>query len=116
MKKYYPFVNEPINENELKETKPYNALKLLEDKGGYSKLTKNEKEFVNTHFSELWNIDTYKTGRYKIMGWILDFSKYLKTYLVKTKYYGWNEIKAFNKTCIRKNAVVPSHVLEIIEK
>lgn len=112
----YPFVENPISREELENLKPYKAYKLLEEKGGYKNLSKEEKEFIDTYFNELWHSETYRTGRYKIMGWILDFSDHLKTYLVKQRYDNkWSEIKAFNKTCIRKNATFPSRIIKIIE-
>lgn len=112
----YPFVENPCDVvEELKTKKAYKAFSLLEEKG-YKKLTKNEKAFVNSYFKELWNSETYCNGIYKISGWVIDFGFHLKKYLVHFKYYGWKEIKAFNKTCIRQNAVNPSYVLEIIEK
>lgn len=112
---FYAFVKDPISEEELKKTKPYQMLRLIEGKGGYQKLSLEEKQLVNTLFDELVYYDTYRTGLVKIGGWIIDFTKYLKTYLVKNKFYGWMEIKAFNKTSIRQNAITPSHILNIQE-
>lgn len=116
MPNIYPFIQKPCDLKKLERAKAYQALMLLETKKGYKNLTKKEKEFVTSIFDELWNYDTYKYGIYKVGGWIIDFTDFLNSYLVKFKYHGWQEIKAFNKTCIRKNAVNPSYVLEIIER
>ncbi len=66
-------------------------------------------------FLELSNSETYNTGKYRLGGYIFDFSPYMKTFLVQYKYYGWQEIKAFDKTSVRKNATFPSYILRIIE-
>lgn len=112
----YPFVNKPCSEDAIKETRVYKLLELLKEKGSYRKLSDQEKEDINNLFSELFNPDRYKYGFIRLQGWIIDFRPFMKTYLVNFKYYGWQEIKAFNKTCIRKNASFPSYILEIIEK
>lgn len=81
-------------------------------------LEKGEKpahDLIETVFSELWHGETYRNGIYKLSGYAFDFRPYLKTYLVKTKYSGWHELKAFNKGWIRKLAVTPSHILQIVE-
>ncbi len=53
---------------------------------------------------------------YKLLGWVFPFASYMKTYLVKYKYNGWQEIKAFDKTCIRSSFYTNSNIIEIIEK
>jgi len=52
---------------------------------------------------------------YRLMGWIFPFASYMKTYLVKYKYYGWQEIKAFDKMCIRNSWYTNSGIIKIIE-
>jgi len=66
-------------------------------------------------FCEIRNPETYKKGIYKVQGWTFDFSPFFKKYLVKTKYCGWQEHYAPNKTFIRQFAAEPSHIIKIIE-
>ncbi len=66
-------------------------------------------------FSELWHPESYRYGIIRQMGWLFDFTPFLKKYLVKTKYYGWNEQYATSKTSIRLNSVCKSHILKIID-
>ena len=112
----YPFTANPAPKSELMDSRVYQALKLLEERKAYSKLTKTEKEFVNNLFTELWNPDAYKYGIIKVRGWAFDFRPFMKKYLVNYRYYGWKEVWSFNKSCIRNNYSTPSHVLEIVEK
>lgn len=55
-------------------------------------------------------------GYYRLSGWVFPFAEYMKTFLVKYEFYGWQEIKAFDKTCIRKSYYTNSGLVEIIEK
>ena len=73
----------------------------------------NENDYLL--FTELWHSSEYRTGIIKQAGWIFDFRSFFKLYLVKTKYYGWKEQYAPNKTFIRKCATIPSRILKIIE-
>ena len=51
----------------------------------------------------------------KLMGWIFPFASYMKTYLVKYEYSGWQEVKAFDKMCIRNSWYTNSGIIKIIE-
>ena len=110
----YKFVEKPADMEVIKGSRAYRMYQKLEEVG-YRNLTKSEKEELNSVFNELWHSETYKTGKYKIRGWIIDFTKWLKTYWVEDKYNGIREIKSFNKTFIRKNATTPSHILKVVE-
>lgn len=98
--------------DQLSNAPVYKLLKHFND-GGTLKTA--DKSLIESVFGELWHYETYKNGCYKLQGYIFDFSDFLKTYLVKTKYDGWQEYKAFNKTWLRTNAVTPSHILKIVE-
>lgn len=98
--------------DELSNAPVYKLLKHFND-GGTLKTA--DKALVGLVFNALWNAETYQYGYYKLQGYIFDFSDFLKTYLVKTKYDGWQEYKAFNKTWLRANAVTPSHIMKIVE-
>jgi hypothetical protein len=112
----YPFVKEPKNLDLMKDSQAYILHAAMErTSGNIKELTEEEKKLIHSVFSELWHVDAYRTGRYKLGGWIFDFSPWMKTYWVKVKYYGITEINAFNKTMIRQNAVTPSHILQIVE-
>lgn len=89
--------------------------RLVELNGDFTKLSIEEKKDMETIFNELWHSETYRTGKYKIMGYIIDFSEWLNTYWVDIKYFGIHQIKAFNKTCIRKFSTNPSYILKIVE-
>lgn len=111
MENVYKFVSWDIPD--LKDLSSASAYKLLEKLNRGEKLTRSEKS--GGIFYESWNWETYHTGRYKLKGYIFDFSPYMKTFLVKLKYYGWKEIKAFDRTSIRKNATFPSYILRIVD-
>lgn len=51
----------------------------------------------------------------KLLGWTFDFRPFLRLFLVKDKYYGWQEVYAPNKTMARKNWATPSHIIRIEE-
>lgn len=53
---------------------------------------------------------------YRLSGWIYPFGQWMNTYLVKYKHYGWQEIKAFDKTCIRSSWYTNSGIIEILQK
>jgi len=111
----YPFVENPIPKEQLMQMKQFKAYQIVSSKP-YHRFTPEEKEFVGTYFNALWYPETYETGRLKVLGWVIDFSPYMKTYLVNYKYYGWKEVKAFNKTWVRNKYTTPSQVLEIVKK
>ena len=110
MENVYKFVNWDVPD--LTELKSAVAYKLLEKLNQGKSLTREEK--CSSIFQQLWHSETYQTGRYKLMGYIFDFSPFMQTFLVKLKYHGWQEIRAFDKTSIRKNATFPSEILKII--
>lgn len=110
----YPFVKEPCDLEGLKDSKAYILHKRLEEVD-FKGLNEEELANLNIIFNELWHPETYRHGIYKLMGWEFDFSKWLKTYWVKTKYSGIIEIRSFSKMFIRKNASTPSQILKIIE-
>lgn len=66
-------------------------------------------------FDELWHPDAYRTGHVRTGGWLLDFTPYFKRFLVNIRYYGWVEVRAYNKTTVRKLSAEPSRILEIVE-
>lgn len=74
-----------------------------------------QTEMMRRWFDELWYPEAYKTGRFKTGGLIIDFTPLMKTYLVKYKYFGWQEQKAPCKMFIRENSVHPSYILKIVE-
>ena len=89
------------------------AYRLLEKLNRGEKLMREEKH--SCIFQELSHSETYRTGRYKLQGYIFDFCPFMKSFLVKLKYYGWHEVMAFDRTSIRRNAAFPSHILKIID-
>ena len=111
MKNVYRFVSWDIPDLEELSSAP--VYKLLDKLNRGEKLTREEKS--SGIFGELWHSETYQTGRYKLRGYIFDFSPFMKTFRVKLKYYGWKEIKAFDRTSIRKNATFPSYILRIVD-
>ena len=112
----YPFVEKPASMEAIEGSAAVRLLRALErENGNVKKLTEDEKELIETVFGELGHPNTYTQGIAKILGYIVDFRPFLKSYWVKTKYYGIREIKAFNKTYIRKLATTPSEIIKIIE-
>ena len=87
------------------------AYKIMERLNNGEKI--QESDYII--FREINSVEAYKNGIYRIMGYIFDFRKYFKKYLVKTKYYGWQEQYAPSKMFIRKNSSSPSHIIKIIE-
>lgn len=81
-------------EEQAKATREYAIMEKLE---------RGEKVDISelTFFSELWHPEGYQYGVVRLMGWLYDFRPYMKRYLVNDKYYGWREIRSFNKTAIR---------------
>lgn len=62
----------------------------------------------------LENVNATQTGTYLAAGWTYDFRDELRLFLVKEKYYGWQEYYATNKTAIRKK--LGSHnIIRIVE-
>jgi hypothetical protein len=113
MKNVRKFVKHDIPDlAKLENTPAYKLLKHFNE-GGTIKSA--DKELIRLVFNELWHPDTYRHGIYKLQGYIFDFSDYLKTFLVKDKYYGWQEYKSFNKSWVRENSTSPSHIIQIVE-
>ena len=110
----YPFVKEPVPVDFETAGGVFKAYRLLKERG-YDRLSKEEKEFVASFFSELSRPEAYKEGIYRCVGWAVDFRPFLRRFLVRHKYDGWSEVWAFNKTTLRKNSAYPHHILEIIE-
>jgi hypothetical protein len=54
---------------------------------------------------------------YKVAGWAFPFAQFMKRYLVKRTYNNnqWDEIWAFDKTCIRSSFYTKDAIQEIIE-
>ena len=99
----YPFVPNP-RELSQNENSPVDKLyKALQTKGSYTKLNEEETELISIVFGELWHPETYQFGRYRIGGWIYDFSEYLTDFIVRDKDFGLRDIKAFSVEWILKN-------------
>jgi hypothetical protein len=75
------------------------------------KLTREEKDRIFFICRNQGN----ESGNYKVSGWCFPFGSYMNTYLVKYQYYGWQEIKAFDKTCIRNCDYIKDHIIKIVE-
>ena len=99
----YAFVNEPCELSENENSPVDKLYKALQTKGSYTKLNEEETELISTVFNELWRPETYRFGRYKIRGWIYDFSEYLTDYIVRDKDNRLRDIKAFSVEWILKN-------------
>jgi|LakWasM116_HOW13_FD_contig_41_233141_length_2962_multi_16_in_0_out_0_1 hypothetical protein len=113
MKNVRKFVDHDIPPlSDLENTAVYKLLKHFNDGGSVKNA---DKKLIEVVFAELCHYDTYRSGIYKLQGYLFDFRKYLNTYLVKDRHYGWQEYKAFNKTWLRKNAGSPSDILRIVE-
>lgn len=91
------------------------AYRLLEAKGSWKALSKDEKEQVLPCFGELWNHDPYVTGRIRLMGMMLDFTEWMETFWVDTQHYGIRKIRSFSKMAIRLNAAQPHMINRIVE-
>jgi|2_EtaG_2_1085320.scaffolds.fasta_scaffold68510_3 hypothetical protein len=74
------------------------------------KLTRNQKDNI-FHCIQ----GNSGNGYYKHAGWVFPFYHFMKTYLVKYNYVGWQEIKAFDKMCIRNSWYTNSGIIKIIE-
>lgn len=112
----FPFVAKPAPRGDIEKAhavKLYNALNAVS--GIVSKLDADHKILIDSVFSELHQPEAYKSGRYKVGGYVVDFSPWLRTYWVETKYSGIVEVKAFNRTLIRRLASTPSQIIKIVE-
>lgn len=72
-------------------------------------LTREEKNYV---FKRL-QTNSYSKQGIPLGGWMFLFHDFLKGFLVKLKFYGWQEVYAFDKTSIR--AFYGHNVLKIME-
>jgi len=111
----YPFTESPLPVDFETADGAFKAYRLLKERGGYRHLSKEEKTFVASFFSELSHPEAYREGIYRCVGWAIDFRPFLRRFLVNDRHYGWYEVRAFNKTTLRRNSVRPHDILEIIE-
>ena len=93
MKNVYPF-NENAYSNDITKSEIYLIREKLNNK---VKLTRDEKNYITKN---CYNNSFFKNG-VPLMGWKIDFSDVLKTYVYK-QYDRWYEIKAIDKTSIRE--------------
>ena len=104
----YKFVSWEIDPLEnLKGTKVFEIYNKLQNG---EKLTREEKDYI---FSNLQNNAYSRTG-VPVLGWMFDFSEFLKSYWVKTRNYGILEVYAFDKTSIH-NYYGSYEILKIVE-
>lgn len=108
---YYPPKKFAFHEN-VKDTPPQNGMmveffnRLCDGKT----LTREEK---NTLFHNLES--QHHKGYYRLAGWAFNFKQFMNRYLVKYNHEGWQEIYAFDKTCIRSSFYTNSGIIEIIQ-
>ena len=103
----YPF-NERGKVETIKEYKIYDKFEKLVNG---IELTREEK---NDLFHQIQS--NSGKGNYMLMGCIIPFAQFMKTYLVKYDYgNGWDEIKAFDKTCIRSSFYTKNGIVKIVE-
>ena len=113
MENVHKFVKHEVPSLEqISNTPVYRLMQHLNNGGSYKSADRAEIEVV---FNELFHSEAYRHGYVKRAGYVFDFSEYLKTYLIKCKHFGWYEVKAFNKTLLRKLSANPSYILKIIE-
>lgn len=104
--RYYKFVTWEAGDIEKIKQNPIPRAIESAENGDYKPLI----HLYENNFS----MDTLQNPIYKCLGWCFPFSHVLKTFWVKTKYYGIMECHAPNKTCIRK--IIGTHnVYKIIE-
>lgn len=99
------------------EVSPLEELKGTKIDVIYEKLQQNEEKLSREEKN--WVFEKLQTNAYSrtgipLMGWMFDLSDYLKTYWVKTRYYGILEVYSLDKTSIR-NYFGSYYVLEIME-
>lgn len=88
----------------LETLRDTNVYKIMEKLNNGEKLTRDEKNSICS-----------QNGIVQRSGWEFNFAPYMKNYLVKLKYYGWEEYNAFDKTVIRTTIYKPSHIIKIVE-
>lgn len=111
----YAFTENPVDIENIAKSNVYAVMKELNEKGDYESLSINAKNSIELLFDELMYFETYVSSKYKILGWIFDFSPYTKRYLVNDIDYGWKEIRAFNKRLIYELALNPEDIIEVVE-
>ncbi len=89
---------------QLKESKVY---KLKEKLMNGQKITREEKNWLTDKAH-----DIYGNGVIPLQGWMFDFRKYMKRYLVR-QYGSWSEYRGFDKTSVR--AMLYGTITEIVE-
>ena len=82
----------------------------------FDRLNKGEK-LNRAEKNSLFHMIQANTNKYnyKISGWIFPFKSFMNRYLVNNEYYGWTEIWAFDKTCIRSSYYTNHRIIEIVE-
>jgi len=97
-----------------KENQPSNEIWDMCLKGN---LSREDKDRLFNNIYQNSGSGNYNYN-YKLGGWIFPLKQFLKCYLVKYNYNNniWNEIWAFDKTCIRNCIYTKSNILEIFEK
>ena len=104
---FYPFVDKPIK-FDSEESDNIALLRKINNK------EKIDWMKYKTKFEELWHPDSYKSGIYKIGGWVFNFGRYWNTYFVKYKDESSLIIQsAPNKSFIRKMSTHPGRILRI---
>lgn len=112
----YSFVESPASIDSIAGSSAFLLHQALERvEGNIKELADEEKQMIETVFSELWHPETYTSGKARIFGYLVDFTPFLKTYWISTKYYGIREVRAVNKEYVRKCATTPSHIFKIVE-
>lgn len=107
-KNIYAFVDEPEDPKNI----PHSKLFRIHQKAMKgNKLTRSEKDFIFHRINE----STQSTTGIALMGYIYDFGSVLKRYIVKYDDGFVNELRAFDKTCIRNCSYTNSRISEIIE-
>lgn len=82
----------------------------------FNRLKNSEQLDRATKDSLFHSLQGTNAPNYKIAGWVFPFAQFMKCYLVKRSYNShWDEILAFDKTCIRKSFYTNECIVEIIE-
>jgi hypothetical protein len=102
MEHVHAFVKEPRPFDQLTGSRAY---QLMERLNAGEKVSAKDYQF-----------DFLTTGGIvKVLGWLFDFKPFLHTYLVKDRFYGWQEVYAPNKTYVREHWGTPSWIVRIEE-
>lgn len=108
----YKFTDTDKNINDLIDSKAYKCLEYAMN--GYNI---EFKKLYNDLCKSSFNADNLQKGIYKLQGYIFDFRKFLKVYLVNFKYEGvYHKIYAINKTNLYNNFYInKNNINDIIE-